>query len=114
MGDRGNIVFKQKDGQKIFFYTHWQGSDIEDILRNAMIRGKERWDDEPYLARIIFSELIKNDVEGLTGYGLSTQICDNEHDLLVVDMKKKHVRVRTEGRKTKKIWKTFEDFVKGT
>ena len=46
MGDRGNIVFKYTDGNKIYFYSHWGGSDLKETLRQALIRGKERWEDE--------------------------------------------------------------------
>ena len=34
----------------------------------------------------IFCELIKGDIEGTTGYGISPHIGDNEHLLLVVDL----------------------------
>jgi len=80
MGDRGNI----KVG-KVYLYTHWGGSEIPEILKKALVRGMGRWNDEPYLTRIIFCEMIKDDVMGDTGYGISTHICDNEHEILEVD-----------------------------
>lgn len=75
MGDRGNIELKYQKGA-IYLYSHWGGSELGDVLKNALIRGKERWDDSQYLGRIIFSEMIKDDVMGLTGYGLSPSIGD--------------------------------------
>lgn len=86
MGDRGNI----KVG-KVYLYTHWGGSEITEILKSALIRGKGRWNDEPYLTRIIFCEMIKDDVMGDTGYGISTVICDNEYPILDVDCAKQTV-----------------------
>lgn len=86
MGDRGNI----KVG-KVYLYTHWGGSEIKNILKTALIRGKERWNDESYLTRIIFCEMIKSDVMGTTGYGISTEVIDNEHDILEVDCDKQEV-----------------------
>ena len=91
MGDRGNICMVEQDGSKIFFYTHWNGSNMLNILRNAMIRGKDRWSDEPYLARIIFSEMIKDNIMDTTGYGISTYLADNENDILYVDVREQKI-----------------------
>ena len=101
MGDRGNI--KVND---IYLYSHWNGSELGNILKDALIRGKERWHDAPYLTRIIFSEMIKDEVMDETGYGISTQICDNEHEILVVDTEKQTVSAGRLG-----VW-TFEEFCK--
>ena len=78
MGDRNNIILKFEDGTKIYFYTHWGGSSMADDLRQALHRGRGRWSDPPYLARIIFSELIKNDILGETGYGIAPYECDQD------------------------------------
>lgn len=81
MGDRGNIVV---DG--VWLYTHWDGCEIKQTLQSALVRGKDRWDDSQYLARIIFCEMLgKNDVMGLTDYGISIKMYDNEYNILVVD-----------------------------
>lgn len=92
MGDRANIAIKQndlqtKDGEPvhIYFYTHWSGEDLPMILQSALRRGEPRWNDTPYLSRIIFSEMIQDDVLDETGYGISTYICDNEHDIIYID-----------------------------
>ena len=105
MGDRGNICMEEAEGKKIYFYTHWDGSELFTILKNALIKGKLRWDDEPYLARIIFCELVKKD-DGITGYGISTGVCDNEHPIFVVNSDKQVVSIE----ETNKNW-TFEDFI---
>lgn len=115
MGDRGNIVIKQRKPKDTFlyFYTHWSGSDIGQTVQDALKRGKERWDDEQYLARIIFCELIKDDINGTDGYGISTYMGDNEHDFLVIDAEKQTVSRVKEGdpdAKPKKSWK-FKEFV---
>lgn len=86
MGDRGNIALKFSEGGKIYLYTHWHGSSLREILKSALIRGKDRWDDEQYLARIIFSEMIKNDVLGTTGYGISTTLDDGEDKVVTVNL----------------------------
>lgn len=83
MGDRGNIVVKSGT-EKAWLYSHWGGTDLPVILRDALVRGKGRWDDAPYLARIIFQQMIGKD-DGITGYGISASVSDNEHPILVVD-----------------------------
>lgn len=90
MGDRANIFFvdtNESEGgtlRGIYLYTHWSGSVLPLILQSALRRGKGRWGDSQYLARIIFSEMIQEDVLTETGYGISTYIGDNEHSVIRV------------------------------
>lgn len=92
MGDRGNIVFEEDfTGSRIFFYTHWQGSALPHILQKGMICGRGRWGDDSYLARILFCNLVGGNGGSETGYGISTTVCDNEHDFLLVDNKNKKI-----------------------
>lgn len=87
MGNRANILLKEEGGGKIYLYTHWGGSGIKSVLGAALDRGRDRWGDEPYLSRIIFSEMVRGDIDGVTGYGLSTYIGDGDHNIVEVDMK---------------------------
>jgi len=103
MGDRGNICIQEKEN-KIFFYSHWTGYDLFDVLQEALKRGRGRWDDEPYLARIIFCEMIKNDVMGNTGFGISTYQTDNEYPIMFVDSKTQTVSIDDEE------W-SFQEFI---
>lgn len=108
MGDRANIqVVEGRCTPSIFLYTHWSGSDLPIILRNALKRGKDRWEDPPYLTRIIFSEMSQKDVMGELGYGISMQICDGEDKILIVDCEQKTVCVRNKS--GPKAW-TFKGF----
>ena len=91
MGDRANICMEYETGEKIYFYAHWQGSQLPEILQNALKRGKDRWGDESYLARIIFSEMIKDTILEETGYGISPYITDNGHPIIVVNCKRQMV-----------------------
>ena len=107
MGDRGNIkTVSSENPNGIYFYTHWTGSRLPETLRQALIRGKDRWTDEPYLNRIIFSEMIKGSVLDETGFGISTVICDNEYPIITVDCTK--MEVHFEDGPT---W-SFEDYIK--
>lgn len=100
MGDRANIVMKQNNsrdqlGTEIFFYTHWSGYELPAILQAALKRGEGRWDDEPYLARIIFCQMISGAVNDTTGFGISTYQCDNDgYPHLVVDSETTTITLR--------------------
>lgn len=93
MGDRANVVIRDGNGADVWLYTHWAGSELPGIVRAALKRGEERWTDAPYLARIVFCEMIRRDVDGLTGYGISADMCDNEHDIMVLDVDAARVKV---------------------
>ena len=75
MGDRGQVKLVE-GGDAIFLYTHWGAADLLSDVANALERGRERWDDPEYLNRIIFSEMIQDDVMDLTGYGIGS----HQHD----------------------------------
>ena len=100
MGSRCNVEI---DG--VWLYTHWDGHRLGEILMSALERGRDRWDDSAYLARIIFSEMVKDDLMGLTGYGISNRKIDGNYPTLYVDCERKEVR---EGDKIL----SFEDFIK--
>lgn len=89
MGDRATIQVKDGDST-VCPYTHWAGTELPDTLRRALERG--RWDDGPYLARIIFCEMVKYDPLGDTGYGISQfPSADIGDRLLTVDVGKQTV-----------------------
>lgn len=94
MGDRGNIVVRDEEGS-VWFYTHWRGSDILDVAFKALSL-KERWEDTPYLARIVFDTLTEGSTGGSTGFGISLSKGDNEHEVVVIDTAAKKVYVMPE------------------
>jgi hypothetical protein len=85
MGDRANIIIQYEGGQQIFFYTHWNGYRLPDLLKEALVQGRSRWDDPSYLARIIFCAMVHDANDSRTGFGISPRLTDNEHDFLIVD-----------------------------
>lgn len=94
MGDRANIII-EGDGDMfpapVYFYTHGRGSEIKRSLQ-ATLRRKQRWDDHPYLARMIFCDLIGDYAKESTGFGISTRIGDGARNLLCVNMQQQMVR----------------------
>ena len=75
MGDLGQVIIKDREAPDLYLYTHWRGSQLREIVRSALKR-RQRWNDGPYLARIIFCEMIKGEEKGETGFGISTTPCD--------------------------------------
>ena len=107
MGDRGNVkLIFGKEESPIYFYTHWQGTNLPEIVRHALIRGRSRWNDPSYLARIIFSEMIRNEVDELTGYGIAPFQTDSNHDDVEVCLDAMTVALRHEPAQS------FSDYVK--
>ncbi len=95
MSDRGNVVVQEKPGKRVYLYTHWDGSQIGPLVARVLAQ-KRRWDDPAYLARLIFCALVAGQEFGETGFGISTGICDNDHPILVVDVKKQEVYFETD------------------
>lgn len=113
MGDRGNIFVKDH-GAGVYLYTHWDGYSIGLTLRDALAR-RLRWTDGPYLTRIIFCELVKHDLRGENGYGISSHICDNEYNILEVDPENKTVKVwQSHNRETVLGTVSFAEFAEFT
>ena len=98
MGERNYIKLLNDN---ILLYAHWDTKELLiKKLKNALIRGKSRWTDRQYLNRIIFSEIVKDDIEGTTNYGLSSDLWDGQI-VLEVDI---------ENRKVNGV--SFEEFIK--
>lgn len=99
MGDRGQVRFiysdysEDGDGGEVWFYTHWGASELVGIVQSALRRGKGRWDDDEYLARIIFCEMVGNDVDGTTGYGIGMSKHGDVWQVVTVDASNNTVTV---------------------
>lgn len=111
MGDRRNIVVDHGNGASVALYTHWDGSEAENMLATALDRGRSRWMDSPYLTRIIFSEMIQHSVLNETGHGIEpfitghTSYCEAAPDTdLFVQIPSQTVKIGDQS------W-PFEDFI---
>ena len=103
MAISANIHIVHKDGG-IYFYSHLDGGRIPKLVAMALDRGRNRWNDEQYLARIIFSEMVKDDVMGLTNYGIGVTPC--EETIMDIDMPNQEVHLR----KTGEVW-NYDNFI---
>ena len=90
MGDRGNIaIMHPNEKTPVFFYTHWNGFRITEVLAKGLKKAKDesRLDDYAYATRIIFDTLTGLE-GGSTGYGISIgSPCDNEYPIPFVSWK---------------------------
>ena len=89
MGDRANFGFKDSQGNTLFLYGHWSGYQMLARLANAVEHARPRWNDHGYATRICVSQLVGDDKDNTTGWGLYVnQIADNEHHIPVIDWSK--------------------------
>ena len=94
MGDRAQVRIVGNLDHAVYLYTHWTGSTLPETVRNALDRGRDHWDNPSYLARIIFCEMVKGDVDGTTGFGIDTaEHGDTQHSLITVDCRSKTVTI---------------------
>lgn len=116
MGDRANVAIKQttkdEDGNPtyVYLYTHWAGSRLPFVVQAALTRGQGRWGDDAYLTRIIFSEMIQGALLEDTGYGISTSIQDNSHEIIFIDDENQTISIgEKEWKYTDYISESLED-----
>lgn len=89
MGDRRNVELTYDGGKRIYLYTHWDGTLLPFTVAEALdsLEGRSRWDDDAYLARIIFEHMIRKGESKETGYGISPDICDMDAPHIRIDLK---------------------------
>jgi hypothetical protein len=73
MGTHAEVWFHEEAASDpIIFYQHFDGYDIAHFVADALHEGgMGRINDPPYLARIIFTEMIRNGLDNTTGYGIT-------------------------------------------
>jgi hypothetical protein len=69
MGDRRMAEIKTSEGS-LYVYTHWHGSVLPKLAREAAAAAKPRLGDEPYWVRIVVDQLTKDGRDQETGFGL--------------------------------------------
>ncbi len=86
MGDRANIGFTEHINSPVInLYTHWHGSERRELLAWALEKSKPRWADPSYATRIAISQIVGEDWDKETGWGLMVDsFGDNEHPYLLV------------------------------
>ena len=99
MGCRGTIEIWEngaapKDEESpVVLYTHWGAHEMLSDLK-AVLSRRQRWGDASYLSRMIFSKMIRNDIEGETGYGIMTNNVNDAEQEIVVDCDRQEIIVK--------------------
>ena len=106
MGDRGQILIEDTG---VYLYTFYDAAKLDEILRVALIKGSDRWNDPEYLSRIIFQTMIGDDKSNI-GYGIGTKTYRDVRRMLKVDCKKQKVLEHESGKKYAHV-KSFTDFI---
>lgn len=104
MGNRFSIEVVHEAGS-VFLYTHWKGCSICNTLKASLERGSDRWEDESYLTRIIFSDMIAEDINSNTGYGISLISYTQPYRTIKVDIPNAMVEYMD------KFSFTFDDYI---
>ena len=85
MGARTNFELKDYEGS-VWLYSHWGGDDKSLHFAKALAHAEPRWGDVPYAIRMVVSYLIKDNLMGDTGYGLTSYLSgEEEYDPLTAD-----------------------------
>lgn len=126
MGSRGNVFItntKDEEYQRenpygsevrqlgIYVYSHWDGHELPEYVQAALLRGRDRWTDPQYLARILVDQICVNGRDQDTGYGIGLTIGDNSFPITIVDLGLQEVAWAAEGReRDRDSWVKRTDF----
>ena len=111
MGDRASVGIRGTDGNTIYLYLHWGGTDRHEIVANAIAHAMSRDGDESYFTRIFISRVIDRDWDKETGVGLSINKLSaggDGYDVPIYNYTTKKVEIHEEA------WDGVGGFVKHT
>lgn len=101
---RGSIYVTTKYHGGVYLYTYEDGHKLPLILQNSLKKDEKRWGDQAYLARIIFCEMVKNDIDGTSGFGISPFCTEIDHPIIFVDTYEEETQIRNS------IW-SFREYI---
>lgn len=70
MGARIHFAFKGEGELYTVLYSHWGETNWREDLAIALNNAKPRWDDSSYATRIVISQLIGENWNSETGFGI--------------------------------------------
>jgi hypothetical protein len=113
MGNRNSIVIQEQDAygvdaNPLYLYSHWHGQELDQVVATALNRGRSRRNDSAYLTRIIVSDLLREDLDGTTGFGISQipQDHDDSNHMIFINFRTHGLEIRRNNQTY-----TLEEFV---
>ena len=92
MGARINYNIKQSDGLYTVLYSHWGADKSVAYIAKALNAARGRWTDENYCTRIIISQIVGDEWQDTTSYGVQAATEPNYDDAwLIIDLKEQTV-----------------------
>ena len=88
----------------IFLYSEFGSISLPSLISYSLNRAKDFWDQEEYIASIIFKDMLAIDIQESTEFGLSNNIQDIESDIIFADIKKQIISIGDNQ------W-SFEDYI---
>ena len=91
MGARTTWAIKTEEGDAVtWLYSHWGGDSKLEDTKQALAKAEPRWSDSTYGARIFISQIIGNQWDSETGFGITSGTLNSvpfeeSYDLVVVD-----------------------------
>lgn len=83
MGDRNSIVIQEHcygymEANPLTLYSHWHGQHLDQVLVDALVAAGHRRQDPAYFTAIVMRKMLKDDIDGTTGFGISQM--EQDHD----------------------------------
>lgn len=103
MGTRGNVYVHEGDNSGVYLYQHWGADSLDAVVAYGLGQDESRWNDTPYLTRILFCTMLTGGREispldalavlrGTTGFGIDATLGDGGDRIVDVDTSKGTVR----------------------
>ena len=114
MGCRGtieiwnNAAAPKSDERPVVLYTHWGAKRMLNDLVTALEK-KERWNDAAYLSRMIFCEMVRDNLHSTTGFGIMTDNALDTEEEIIVDIDRQEVIRKRTGHDNQTF--TFEELI---
>lgn len=112
MGDRGQVHIHD-EFNSVYLYTHSGAEHLIRDVRDGMAAGRDRWNDLPYLTRILFDYMRDiSDFRGTLGFGISCMSAYNAWREVDIDMDRQVITIYNYNEDVKERWMgSFEKFM---
>lgn len=109
----------------IWLYGHWSGANLPKSVQEALRIGRGRWQDDSYLTRIIFCQMLKRcygkepleAFDDTASFGIGVCMQDNEYPIIVVDVLSQRIGFSPEPKErygsppTPKVSMSFQEYI---